>query len=156
MVSNAPQEEQVKRTTHSVLEPTLSPRFDDAQELMKKEKQDRVIRPLLGAGALFIALGLGNILFGGYKAAEYGQLLARAQAEVERPTQPGSVEPFQLTGETDKRALYVAKLRNRVDLYDLAVTGGKWILGCGTGLLAAAAWLIRRRRPLAPPAEAPR
>jgi hypothetical protein len=139
-----------------VLELALCPRFDGAEELMKKEKQDRLIRPLLGAGALFIALGLGNILFGGYKAAEYGQLLARAQAELERPTKSGSVEPFQLTGETDKRALYVAKLRNRVDLYDLAVTGGNWILGCGAGLLAAAAWLIRRRRPLAPPSEAPR
>lgn len=96
---------------------------------MRKKKKIRLVRPILGAAAILLLLGFGNITFGKYKSHEYSALLATASRSA--VTTPGAAEstPFGLTGETDTRSRYVAKLRARVDFYEFVVHGG-WVIVC--------------------------
>jgi hypothetical protein len=114
---------------------------------MIPRKRVRIVRPLFGAGALLLVLGFGNVTFGGYKAAEYGRLLERAASEPDSSTGTTESPPFRLTADTDKRALYVAKLRNRVEFYSFTVRGGQFILAFGATLVGCGLWALRTGEP---------
>jgi hypothetical protein len=102
---------------------------------------ERIPKTLLASAALLVALGTGNLFYGGAKLREYSTLLSTA---IEQGASTNDVDvldhplPFRPLERVDR-------LRQRAALYSYVVMGGKTLLA-GGGICLLAFILLRRRR----------
>ena len=109
-------------------------------------RDKRKLQTLLAWAGLCITLGLGNIIFGQFKYAQYSSLLSEATAELARPE---STISFPLLGpalNVDRQTQHISRVRLRLDFYSVVIQGGQLLTGLGALLLGYV--LIRRTWPL--------
>lgn len=98
-------------------------------------QRGHTLRTLFGVAAIFLVLGIGNLVFGALKVEEYSRLLSKATAELATT----HASPGPLPGPTmqlDREELYLQKLRDRIAFYGLVKLGGRCFLAlAGVGLL---------------------
>lgn len=100
---------------------------------MNSSKTTR-IGPLLGTALILFVLGLGNIYFGTFRAAEYRELLKQNQKTINshpRAILPLVDSPFDRDTETE----HINRLTSRINYYDLVALGGRIFLALSGVLL---------------------
>jgi len=93
----------------------------------------RSTRTQLAFAILFIVLGVGNIVFGTYRARDYRRALFQATQVVSPKAEAASEEkilPEALSREplSGAPSTYLTQIRARYDFYLFVTVGGKWML----------------------------
>lgn len=109
----------------------------------------RRLRTSILLSLALILLGVGNIVYGDYKAREYAKLVNQAAQELNRP-KTGKPDPlFSPTVNVDKQNQHIRKLDALLSYYQFVKIGGKGILAlAGIVLLAGFTRTRLRTSPL--------
>lgn len=94
----------------------------------------------LGAGLGLIILGIGNIIYGEHKTAEYLQVLADSSSNLPQTPDVSPLPSLSRYISTDTYRTQIARVRSRVDFYEVVIVGGQYLTGTGGFLLLL--WLV--------------
>lgn len=106
--------------------------------------KNRRMRSLLGVALVSILLGIGNLLFGQFKYAQYSILLSEATAELASPESSASLPLLGPALNIDKQTQHINRLKGRLDFYSIVILGGQIFIAIGSICLLGG-FLARRR-----------
>ena len=106
-------------------------------------QQRRRIRARLALAAAFLALGIGNVVYGQRKYAEYDSILSKVNAELTSPETAQHRAVFPPTVNIDKQSQDIEKARSHIGFYHLVTIGGACFTTLGLFFLLLAALRAR-------------
>ena len=107
--------------------------------------QVRRLRLLLGSAGILAFVGLGNSIFGYYKAEEYRETLSEANARLTRLNQDSPLPVLDQPIMPDPRSHPLRVLESRIQFYEYVSLGGKCMLSlAGVLLLGTLSWGLKR------------
>ena len=101
---------------------------------MKHLNLEKRQRNLLAIGSAIVLLGVGNIIYGQFKTAQYIEVLEKSNNISANSSEPADLSTLNLSEKYRSQSSYseqIEKVRTRIDFYELAVTGGKFMLVIG-------------------------
>lgn len=85
-------------------------------------------------------MGTGNIIYGEFKTSEYLQVLANSSSSLPQNPEVSSLPSINRYISTDSYRTQIARVRSRVDFYEVVIVGGQYLAGAGGLLLFV--WLV--------------
>lgn len=106
-------------------------------------KASATVKNLLGAAAILIILGIGNISLGLYKSNQYARILSSAERalatrQTERPNPLSDPSVIK-----DQKLENIARIKARIGFYEFIKMGGEFFLASAGVCLLTIAWIIK-------------
>lgn len=116
-------------------------------------KARAAVRNLLGAAAILLILGVGNMSLGTFKERQYLKILSSAETELATRQAEGTSPLSDPAIAQDQKLQKIERIKARVGFYEFIRAGGEFFLAASFLCVLAILWLINWAEPGAPDSD---